>query len=350
MGYILPVVASTARLRQAADDLSKNLLRPAAGEIDTLDQLPTDHLAALRDSGLFSVLAADAPIPLVFDIGESLVAACLATGFVWAQHQGAVLRLLSAPGPSRDKWLPPLLAGTTIAGVTYSGLPSHGASLRCHRQANGEMILAGQARFVTSWPWIGLLIAWAYNEETDRVYAFAVPSPQEQPETRSTTLTLLAANASATVALSVGSPSGTVADGGWRVSPDQILTSIPGPSGIKTPPASARANATLGLGLLAGIATDLQHVDPRSAEIARAARTNLRNRLDVATGDASKAEEIPAARGELLRSTMDAALALYRSTGSTATLATSLAARRVREAAFAQTTATTSEERRIAQG
>ncbi|MCA4994221.1 hypothetical protein HWD35_05805 [Tsukamurella tyrosinosolvens] len=334
------MTSSSAEILEASERVAEHLLRPNACAIDQGNAIPPGHFAALTDAGLFGVLAADEPLPLIFDVGETLVAACLSTGFVWAQHQGATLRILRAPAAIREEWLPRMLSGEVLAGITYAGLPSHGSSLRARRATNGDLEITGHARFVTSWPWISLLIAWVHEVDSDVAHAVAIPNPRELACSVSA-LPLIAANASSTVAIEIDSS-------GWHVPASQIITTIPIDHARTTPLAAARSNATLALGLLTGIATDLSHHDPVAAGTVAATRTRLRRHLDHIVVTSTDISEMTTARATLLAETMNAATTLYRAAGSAATIASSTAARRLREAAFIQTAATTREERALA--
>ncbi|CAM4032348.1 hypothetical protein TSST111916_18940 [Tsukamurella strandjordii] len=334
------MTSSSAEILEASAHVAEHILRPHASVIDQSKTLPPGHLAALRDAGLFAVVAADAPLPLIFDVGETLVASCLSTGFVWAQHQGAILRVMRAPRDIREQWLPQLLSGEVLAGITYAGLPSHGGSLRASRTSNGDLLITGEARFVTSWPWIGLLIAWAYEPNSEVVHAVAIPNPRDLTSSV-TELPLIAANASSTVAIEIDQP-------GWHIPTRQIMSTIPADQARTTPVAAARSNATLALGLLAGIASDLSAHDPIAAGTVADTRTRLRNRLDQIASTTANLDEMTSTRAALLSHTMDAATTLYRSAGSAATIATSTPARRLREAAFIQSAATTRAERALA--
>ncbi|WP_143965911.1 hypothetical protein [Gordonia zhaorongruii] len=127
----------------------------------------------------------------------------------------------------------------------------------------------------------------------------------------------------------------------------RILASTRGPLSVADvdPTAAARSNATLALGLLNGIATDMTAHAPDAAKSFATQQTSHRQRLDHIGGTPGSSDEMTHARGQLLATTMDAAVTLYRATGSRAAIASSTAARRLREAAFVQIAATSRDER-----
>lgn len=321
-------------IEEAARQLASGLLAANEADVDNADCLPQTHLDALRDAGLWGAiniaLATDDPAAMMYRLGETLAAVSLPTAFVWGQHQGAVLRLLSSPsGSTRDEWLGRLTSGTDIGGVSYSGLPAHGGGL--HITLDGdECVLDGVAPFVTSWPWISVLVAQALHAESNTVYAVAIDNPQALPVTASP-LSLIAVNASATYRVEFSHV---------RLSSSQIVSSARAKPTL--PVDVARVNSVLALGYLQGVAAEFPAAGDGEALLD--ATDQVRDLLDAAVSQANP-EAMAHARAQALVLAMDAAQRLFRSVGSAACRATSVPARRLREAAFLQTAATTVFER-----
>ena len=96
-----PVTGSAALA--AATALAESVLYPAAAEVDLSGELPTSHLDALADAGLYG---AQGPADLggIGDfqaVVEVLAGGCLTTTFVWIQHHGAVRAVAAGPDDVR---------------------------------------------------------------------------------------------------------------------------------------------------------------------------------------------------------------------------------------------------------
>lgn len=320
--------SSHASATAQADELKRNLLLPAAAEVDAALELPRTHWSALADAGLFGTLAADNPVDTTVSIGETLSGACLATAFVWAQHQGTLMRLIQMPDHAvSQRFLTPLLAGTLRGGVCYAGLLSHGETLSV---TNGGLV--GTAPFITGWSELDVINLWAYDPANEQAVCYAIEQPATLPGATFKRLSLIAANASNTVSVQFD---------GMPTSRMTLLQTIPREAGAGTPVIERRRNATLPLGLLIGIC---ENMDSQSASGWLATVDRLRDCLDTAMGENSTAAMVEA-RGRLLAATQLAAGSLFLAGGSKSASATSLSSRRVREAAFVQASATMSDER-----
>ncbi len=156
------------RARVVADDV----LFPSAQLTDRARLVPDSNLAALRDAGLFGLQApTDVPGGLgathadARPIFEAVAGGCGATAFVWAQHHGAVRRVVGGDGPTRDAWLPRLCDGSTLAGIGFAYLRRPGPSaVRASRTKAGWRI-EGQAPWITGWGLIQALVLMARADD-----------------------------------------------------------------------------------------------------------------------------------------------------------------------------------------
>lgn len=315
--------------------LAEGLFTDSASDVDS-SEIPESHWTALREAGLLGCLRyGDAA--LVQEVGELFASTCLATAFVWGQHQGATLRVASGHKDVRDQWLPRLMAGDAMGGVCYAGLPSHGASLHA-TSSDSYLELSGVAPFVTGWPWLEVLVAWAFEPSTGQVHCLALERPAETLSdwVSAERLKLVAATASATYKLTIDQ---------LRVPRDRVLSSFPAQTARQVPISSSQFTSTLGLGVLRAIDRELNcqqiawesTVDELRDEIAYAAHAQDRDAMN-------------RARGRLLYTVMGTAEILFRTVGSRAAVFSNTAGRLFREAAFIQTVATTGAERSYANG
>ena len=92
-----------AEILQAAQRVADEVLAPAAAEVDATGRLPAGQLDVLAAAGLYGLagpveaggLGADRDTAL--RVVEVLAAGCLATTFVWLQHQGVVRAVDRSP-------------------------------------------------------------------------------------------------------------------------------------------------------------------------------------------------------------------------------------------------------------
>jgi alkylation response protein AidB-like acyl-CoA dehydrogenase len=157
---------------RSARDVADGVLFPRAQETDRARLVPRENLDALRDAGLFGL---QGPVDVTGGLGADHVAArpvfeavaggCGATAFVWAQHHGAVRRLVGGDGPARDVWLPRLCDGSALAGIGFAYLRRPGPpAVRATRSGSGWR-LDGEAPWITGWGLIDVLVLMARADD-----------------------------------------------------------------------------------------------------------------------------------------------------------------------------------------
>src|SRR3954447_10678399 len=150
---------------EAARQLGDELLRPDAERVD-LEGVPRSHLDALGAAGLMA--ASDLPPSAMREVTELLAAADASTWFVWTQHHTPVRTVRR--GSSRelaDRLLPPLLAGTMLAGVAYTHLRRPGPPAVAARPGRDGWRLDGEIAWLTSWRLADLFCVGAQVAGTD---------------------------------------------------------------------------------------------------------------------------------------------------------------------------------------
>ncbi len=85
---------------QTAQDLADRLLFPTALETDAAALVPRSHLDALAEAGLFALSGppeyGGVDTPTLCSVIEALAGGCLATTFVWIQHNTPVRSLTAS--------------------------------------------------------------------------------------------------------------------------------------------------------------------------------------------------------------------------------------------------------------
>jgi alkylation response protein AidB-like acyl-CoA dehydrogenase len=312
----------TPEVLEVAARLATDVLEPAAGEVDATGRLPAGHLDALAAAGLYGVsgppdaggLGADRATAL--RVSEILAAGCLATAFVWVQHQGVVRAVAaSAAEGIRDRWLGPLCSGRVRSGVAVAGIRPGIDPLRAEPDSDG-WLLTGAVPWVTGWGLVDVVHVAARDGDGDVVWLLvdAAASRTVQVER----LDLTAVQASSTVTLTFA---------GHRVPGDRLTARSTYGEWQAADVGSLRGNGSLALGLAlrcAG-ATDDAGVQARADEV--------RAQLDRAD-DAGDEMALADARAAASALAWAAAARLTVATGGAATLVGSPAGRAVREAAF----------------
>lgn len=200
------MTTSSRDILAVARGLADDLLFPEAMRVDGLDVLPVAHLDALAAAGLYG-----APVPVqagglgldlttVGAVAEELASGCLATTFVWLQHQSLVKTLAaeSTPAALRDRWLGPACRGQVRGGIALHGLMPGPPLLRA-RPAGDGWRLDGVAPWVTGWGLVDLLLVVARGPD-DSVVTLILDAAA-QPGLTVTRQRLSAVNASVTVRL-----------------------------------------------------------------------------------------------------------------------------------------------------
>lgn len=309
----------TSQVLERAGRLAADVLAPTAGTVDASGELPPGHLDALAAAGLYGVagpvgaggLGADRATAL--RVAEVLAAGCMATAFVWVQHQSVVRAVEAAP--LRDRWLPGLCDGSVRAGIAVAGIRPGTEPLRAVPADDGWQ-LHGTVPWVTGWGLVDVVHVAALDPDGAVVWLLA--DAAEAPTLRAEPLRLTAVQASRTVTLSFA---------GHRVRGDRVTSRTSYAEWQAADVGSLRGNGSLALGLatrcaeLAGDGDLPPAVDEARDQLDRADETRDGDGLAGARAAASALAWTAAAR-----------LALRLGGGSV--VAGGPADRTVREAAF----------------
>jgi alkylation response protein AidB-like acyl-CoA dehydrogenase len=309
-------MTSSADLLSRTRQIAETVLFPATIGVDRSGVLPASHLDLLAEQGLYGLAAPpefggpDIDFATAGEILETLASACLCTTFVWMQHHGVVLRVAAQPGPLRDEWLPPLVAGARRAGVALGGGLPGPPVLVARRTADGY-VLDGHSPWVTGWGMVDVLAVLARDGDT---LVWALIDATESATLTVEPLDLVAVAASATV---------TARFAGHVVPADRVLGTQDYAEFAAADAARLRMNGSLSLGLTARCCALLGQ-GPLDAELAA-----TRTRLDTAgPGD------LPGARAEASALAARAATTLVAATGSQGILLDQHAQKLAREALF----------------
>ena len=287
--------------------LAEEVLLPDAAAVDAAVTLPGAHLAALDAAGLTGLAAADPDLGTRLAVTAALASGCLATAFVWLQHQGALAAVEGSPLAGR--FAAPLAAGAVRAGVAITALRGP-APLTAERTADGWR-LTGQVPWVTGWNRIDVLrVAALDGEDVVSLLADAGPAPTLEAEP----LALTAARASGTATLRFD---------GHDVPGDRLLSVVPHADWLAADPSGLAGNGALALGVAARAAAVAD-----SAPLAGEASALLEA---LATAEADALPELRAAASALaVRAAATAAV----TEGARSVLAGSAGERLTREAQF----------------
>jgi alkylation response protein AidB-like acyl-CoA dehydrogenase len=303
--------------------VAEAVLAPQAEATDQAAIVPTGHLRALADAGLFGLFApgTGASQSVAAEVYETLAGACGATFFVWVQHHAPVRLLASSPNTAlRARLLPALVGGEVLGGVAFAHLRRPGPPPVAARHVGGGYVFSGEAPWVTSWGLAGMFAVAA--RVADRVLYAAVdahaaglrPSPP---------LRLAAMNASATVRL--GFEDVAVAD-------DDVIVDLPFEEWqAQDRLATARPNPAA-FGVAATCTRLLAERDPRAAAALEAERLDCRARSYAA--DPTDAGTLVGLRAWSLELALRCGYALVAATGGASMVLTHPAQRLLREAAF----------------
>ncbi len=238
--------------------LAEEVLLPDAEAVDAASRVPEAHLRALDGSGLTGLAAIDASLPERSDVTAALAGGCLATAFVWLQHQGALAGVVRSSGPAA-RFVPDLATGRVRAGVVITAV--RGPRPLRLRPVEGGWTISGSATWVTGWG-IAEVLRVAAVAEDGAVTTLLVDAG---PGMRADPAPLVAANASATVTLTFDEV---------PVPADRLLDSVPAGTWAANDAAGLALNGALALGVA--------------------------GRAAAATGSTALLEDVAATRAELL--------------------------------------------------
>lgn len=289
----------------AARRLAEELLLPDAEAVDAADRVPEAHLRALDEAGLTGLAGTDASLAERIDVTAALAGGCLASAFVWLQHQGALAAVTRSPEAAAG-FAPDLASGRIRAGVVITAVRGpHPLRLRA---VPGGWTISGTATWVTGWGIAEVLRVAAVTEDGSITTVLA----DVGGGLRADPAPLVAANASATVTL-------TFEDA--FVPADRLLDT-----------ASAEtwaANDVAGLGMNGALALGVAHRAASSAESATLLDEVARVRGDLLAADVAT---LPAARAACSALALRAAAALAVHDGGRGIIRGSRADRLLREA------------------
>lgn len=131
-----------------------------------------------------------------------LGAACGATYFVWAQHQGPTTLLGYAPSTElRERWLRPLARGEVLGGTAFAHLRRRGTPAVVATPAEGGWLLDGEAPWATSWGLAGVYSVAAMTADRSRVVWALIEGREGRGLSASAPLKLAVMQATRTVQL-----------------------------------------------------------------------------------------------------------------------------------------------------
>lgn len=228
-----------------AERFADEVLFPAALETEAAGVVPSRHLDALAEAGLYGMAGPvdagglDLDRDAAHAVVEALAGGCLATAFVWVQHHGLVRAMAAdAPAAVADEWLGPLCRGERRAGVALAGLLPGPPLLRA-AAAPGGWALRGSSPWVTGWGLVDVLLVAARGPDDDTVAWLAVDA-REGSGLGVARQRLVAADASVTVRADFD---GLVVPGGRLVGLQRHAEVARGPA------AALRTNGSLALGV-----------------------------------------------------------------------------------------------------
>jgi alkylation response protein AidB-like acyl-CoA dehydrogenase len=190
---------------ERARAIAEDVLLPAALETDAAERVPQSHLELLAREGLYGIAGPRDAGGLDLDpsttsgVVEALASGCLTTTFVWLQHRNPVRAIAASETPRlRDRWLAALCRGERRAGIALAGNRPGPPILRATRTAAGDVLLDGEAPWVSGWGLVDVILVTA---RIDDVVVSVLVDAEEASTLQVERLRLVGANASATVTL-----------------------------------------------------------------------------------------------------------------------------------------------------
>ena len=147
--------------------------RTAAAETDRSGRLPLEHLRALGEAGVFRLAVPvergglGAAPDLLWEVNESLAAACGSTHFVQAQHQGGIGFLLRG---NPQLLRPEHLSGRCLCGVAFAHLRRPQSPVVVETTSDG-WIFRGEAPWFTGWGLMDEVVLAGCDEQGHDIYA-----------------------------------------------------------------------------------------------------------------------------------------------------------------------------------
>lgn len=139
---------------EAARTLADEVLLPDAEAVDRAERVPQAHLEALDAAGLTGLAASGADVAERVDVTAALAGGCLATAFLWIQHQGALAAVVRSGGPAA-RFADGLASGALRGGVAITAVRGP-QPLRIEATDAGWRI-DGSAPWVTGWGLVDVL-------------------------------------------------------------------------------------------------------------------------------------------------------------------------------------------------
>lgn len=163
-------MGSTEELLSRVRALADEVLWASALAVDIAPIIPTAHLEAIDELGLFAMRVPaelgglELEPAVIREVLRTLGGGCGATAFVFAQH-GGLTAMLSATANDelRKAWLPRLIDGT-LAGTAFAHVRRAGPAAVSAARIAGGWRIDGHAPWATSW---GLAEAFSLAATTD---------------------------------------------------------------------------------------------------------------------------------------------------------------------------------------
>ncbi len=301
--------------------LADEIFAPQADAVDRSGEIPGTHFDLLAEYGFYgATMADDMDIATFTQAGEILVAGCLATTFVWAQHLGVARRIATSPNIElRERLTEDLRHGRVRAGVSYAGANDQPGLIA--RRVDGGYVLDGTAPFVTGWGLVDVLGVMARDADDEGSLISVLVPAEPGPALHATPLPLIAADSSKTVTLSFE---------GVRVPDSAVDNRISLRNFHASFILAAWRNGALALGIVRRCLGELTRLRIDTTALA-AESARIRTELDDALTGQS---DVYLARARASELAVRTATALVTAVGSAAVTRGNLAERSVREATF----------------
>ena len=312
---------------KTARRLADEVLFPTAVATDRDGVIPTAHLQALQDAGLYGIFSTEsvggsnlsnADRDLVI---EALAGGCLTTTFIWQQHAGPATATALCDGEAH-RYAAGLAKGETRGGVAFAHLLRQGAPVLRAEPCSDGWLVSGTAPYITGWGDVDVVLIAARWQ--DSVVWGIVPGIESETMSASM-LELAAVNSSSTAVITFDQ---------HLVTTDDVTSVVSFDSWLESYRMGLRANGSLALGVT-GRCLSLLGPSDLDDEYATA-----RHRLDTASVD-----ELPAARANASDLCMRSATMLVAASGGGAVASSHHAQLLARQAMFLLVQSQTSEIR-----